>query len=152
MNRTDYNRETRIVLSVMAVMFFTAVALFLSTIYESVPITARLIGIVDQDGNEKHNFKPGEWLFVKREVCSERGLVPEFSGSLTSTETRAIISQPPARIPVRVGCHMHISGVQVPAGFLPGLYQHALVLTYQANLIGRDQAIVLPPMAFGVSP
>lgn len=117
--------------------------------YSSAPFTVRNVGLETIDGVEKTEFRPGEIIGVRREICSERNIGVQFFPSLRTTRN-AMISLGTGAAYVEQGCAQTVFLFAVPTSLPPGSYTYNNLVRYQANLIGSDEATPYPPLQFEV--
>lgn len=113
------------------------------------PFTVRNLGTQDLAGIARAQFHPGEFVVVKREVCTSREVVLTFYPGMRSAEG-VLFALPPGATQFGQGCRQTLFGFRLAEGLLPGRYTYQNLVQYQTNLVGRDEANVYPPLTFEV--
>lgn len=113
------------------------------------PFTVRNLGTQDLAGQAREQFHAGEFVVVKREVCTSREVALTFYPSMRSAEG-VMLTLPSGATQFTQGCRHTLFGFRLPEGIRPGRYTYQNLVQYQTNLIGRDEANVYPPLSFEV--
>jgi hypothetical protein len=138
-------------LSVLA-MFLGTGALWWFVLVGGNPYHPGALHIYDQQGTESYQFKRGEWVIVRRQICLDRDILAEQSPALYDLTRKALVPLPRSAVVAAQGCAIRSSMFQIPNTLPPGPYEYRNVSRFQNNLVGRDEANSYPPMKIEVLP
>lgn len=106
---------------------------------------------VDQLGREKPAFKPGEVMYVWRDVTVLKAVPRVANQFIVNDTTKAIVIRyAAAASPNRLGREQRSYAVPLPEYIPPGRYTYHVTLWYPLNPIRRDETYSLPPVQFTV--
>lgn len=142
-----------------ALAFVCVMTIFLSTcglwwfvLVGGNPYHAHELRIYNRDGVETYQFRRGDWVYVRRNVCIDRDILAELSPALYDINRRALFPLPSSAVVAASGCAWRSGIFQVPADLPPGPYEYRNVARFQNNLVGRDEANSYPPTRIEVLP
>lgn len=137
--------------SVLA-MFVGTAALWWFALVGGNPYHPGALHIYDLAGHESYQFRRGEWVIVRRQICLDREILAEQSPALYDLTRKALVSLPGSAVVAAAGCALRSSMFQIPATLPPGPYEYRNLSRFQNNLVGRDEANSYPPMKIEVLP
>jgi len=146
------DRRHLLALICVLTIFVSTCALWWFVLVGGNPYHPGALHIYDRDGSETYQFKPGDWVVVRRQVCLDREILAEQSPALYDLTRRALVPLPGSAVVAAKGCSVRSFMFQVPATLPPGPYEYRNVSRFQNNLVGRDEANSYPPIKIEVLP
>lgn len=135
--------------SYLGALFISTIILWWAALAGGKPLTIPTSEVVDYRGMEIRSAKPGQAIGIRREVCSKQESGVKFFPTLKD-EAGLLFPLPSGMLYLIEGCDVEIYGFIVP-NLPPGTYQYQSAIQYQANLVGRDEAILTPSVTLVIT-
>jgi len=106
--------------------------------------------LYDMSGQPRDEFRSGDLVTVRREICSTQTQTLLFTPALRNSNG-VLFPLPPGRSLYERGCRPSGYSFFVPP--LPaGQYTYVNQITFQNNMIGRDEYATYPPLTMRILP
>lgn len=146
------DRHYAFALASVLAMFVGTIAAWWFVLVGGNPYHPGALRIYNQDNIETHQFRRGEWVIVRRQVCLDRDILAEQSPALYDLSRKALIALPGSSVVAVKGCSLRSAMFQVPPSIPPGRYEYRNLSRFQNNLVGRDEVNAYPPTQIEVLP
>ena len=134
----------------LGMLFLSSVVMWWMILVGGQPFTAQNLELVGLDGKPRSEFSQGEVMGVKRKICSSRPITLQFHPRM-QMDNGFWFALPGAAVKTVDGCFESIYGVVIP-GIPPGSYTYTNTVTFQNNLVGRDEDVVFPSFKVRILP
>ncbi len=126
----------------LAALFVSCVTMWWLVLIGGTPFVVENIATVSNTGMPTERFKAGQVAGIKRKVCSDGSVGARFYPSLVDSRG-FMFPLPGSMVQTQPGCSEITYGFIVP-DLPPGEYSYSSTITYQNNLIGRDESETFP--------
>ena len=137
-------------LTYLATLAVSIITLWWAILIGGNPFTFKDIVAVDAQGEAGAEFRPGDVVGVRRNICSDTAVQLHVFPELRSASGMSI-PLATSLIPAQRGCMSLMYGFVLPP-VPPGRYTFVSTARFQNNLVGRDEYTPFPPIAIEVIP